>query len=276
MRRVGKGRWLAEVALPVFPAVFLGVLAMAWADVSPLLWGQQAAAWALLSLLALPLRRAVGRIPALVSGALLLIILAASLFGQAVGGARRWVDLVVFHANAAQLIIPALLVLLGKMTCPYPALMGAAVVLGLQPDLSQLAAFCAAACVILWQRREDKCRTLGCAVILCACMLRCLTVPVVIEPVAYCEGILTMLAGRSIMLWAAGWIALALVPAWWMQRFIRQDEPRALILALYYAAGLLFVVSGKYPVAFMGFGLSPIAGYMLACAFCDADSKGAA
>lgn len=273
MRHVRDREVLAGAAAPVFPAICLGVLAMVASGVSPVIWGQQIAAWVIFSLLVLLLRRAAGRLSAWIWCALLLGVLAASLAGQSVGGAKRWVDLVVFHANAAQLVLPAMLVALSRVSCPYPMIMGAAVVLSRQPDFSQLMAFAAAASVILYRRAGEKMWKAGSVLVVVVCMVRCLMIPVEIEPVSYCEGILSMLAGRSSLLWLAGWVALALIPANWMHRYMGRKETFALGLAVYYAATMLFVLSGKYPVPFMGFGLSPIAGYAFACALCDADER---
>lgn len=257
-------------ALLILPAVLLGVLAMIRGGVSPVIWGQQAAAWLLLALLATPVRRVAGRIPDRVWCATLVLFLALSLLGQEVEGAKRWVNLGVFHANAAQLTLPALLVVLCRMRCPYPALLGAAAVMSFQPDFSSIAAFGAAAVPLLWQR-ERKMWGMGSALVFAALVIRCAGVPVQMESVPYCEGILDMLAGMSPLLWLAGWAALAAVPAFFAYWFARRRERYMLSLALYYAVSMLLVLSGEQSVMFMGFGLSPIAGYYLAYA-CEGES----
>ena len=249
----------------ILPAVFLGVLAMILGDVSPAVWGQQAAAWMLLALLVSPVRRAARRIPDRIWCVALVLFLALTLLGQEVEGARRWVNLGVFHVNAAQLTLPALLVVLCRVRCPYPALLGAAAIMSVQPDLAALAAFAAAAVPILWQR-ERKMWGVGSALVFAALVICCAGKPIQIEAVPYCEGILDMLAGMSSLLWLAGWAALAAVPVFFAYRFARRRERHMLSLALYYAVSMLLVLSGEQPVMFMGFGLSPIAGYYLAYA----------
>lgn len=252
-------------ALLILPAVALGVLAMIRGGVSPALWGQQAVAWMLLALLAEPMRRAARRIPDWIWCIALVLFLALSLFGREVEGARRWVNLGVFQANAAQLTLPALLVVLCRASCPYPLLIAAAAVISFQPDSAALAAFAAAAVPILWQQKR-KMWGVGSAMALAALAIRCFGVPVSIEPVPYCEGILDMLAGMSPLLRLAGWMALAAVPAYFAYRFVKCRKRHMLSLALYYAVSMLLVLSGEQPVMFMGFGLSPIAGYYLAYA----------
>lgn len=253
-------------ALVILPAVSLGVLAMLCASVSPMLWGQQAAAWMIFALLAWPLRRAIPKVSASLLSGMLLILLAASLLGEEVDGARRWLDLGIFNINTAMLVLPALLVTLYSTKCPYPFLLGTAVVICVQPDLSQLMAFSVAVLPLLWQRRNERLWTAACVLSLAAFAIRCLLVPVSVAPVECCEGILTMLGEVSPLLLFAGVIALAVIPVWFAYRFFRRGGLYLLSLAAYYAITLLFILSGEYPVPFMGFGLSPIAGYFLALA----------
>lgn len=250
-------------ALFILPAVILGVLAMIRSGVSPALWGQQIAAWVVFALFIWPMQRVFRRISSGVVGISLLIVLAAALFGEEAGGARRWIDLGIFHVNAAQLVLPALLVVLCRAQYPYPVLLIAAVVLCMQPSLAQLSAFSAAAIVILW-RKKNNLWSMGSAFLLAVLALWCAHKPVEIEPVAYCEGVLSMLGEIAWPLQAAGWAALAAVPVcWWLWN---RGNVHALSVAVYYAVSLLFAFTGEYPVLFMGFGLSPIVGYGLACA----------
>ncbi|MBP3426932.1 MAG: hypothetical protein J6M47_01575 [Clostridia bacterium] len=253
-------------ALLLFPAVALGVAAMIAGGVSPALWGQQIAAWAIFALLAEPMRRMAARLPDGVKAGLLLLFLAATLADASAGGAKRWIDLGVFNVNAAQLVLPALLVILCRAGNPFPAVLITTAVLCLQPDLSQLAAFSAAALPLLWLRQKDRFWALFSLAALAALLVVCAFSPVTLEPLSYSEGILSMLGGRSPLLCAAGWLALAAIPACGLYAFLRRGALPSLCAAVYYAALLLFVLTGAYPVPFMGFGLSPIVGYYLAYA----------
>lgn len=257
-------RRLLGAAVLILPAVALGVIAMIVGGVSPMLWGQQIAAWALFALLAGLLRRVGVRIPETVGCVVLLAVLALSLMGESVGGARRWLDLGLFQVNAAMLVLPALLVLAMRLKYPHAVVLGAAVVLSVQPDLLQLTAFAAAAIPLLWVREKKPLWRGACVALLLALMVRCMYMPVTLEPVAYCEGILAMLGDISWLLMAAGVAALAVIPAMCAYGFSRSPKTHLLSLAIYYAVSMLFVLSGEYPAPFMGFGLSPIVGYWLA------------
>lgn len=249
--------------LPVLPAAALGVHAMAASGVSPMLWGQQAAAFVVFALLGLLLRPA--RRPSVrVCCAALLAVLCAPLLFPAVGGVRRWIDLGLLSAHAAMLSLPALLLTAYALPLPHPALFLAAVVLCIQPDLSQLAALALGALPVFWQHRQRRIWSLAALALFPLLVFSCLKRPAALEPVAYCEGIVPLLGAISPLLAICGVIALTLIPCRFFYGFLREKSARQLSLALYYAVTLLFTLTGEYPVPLMGFGLSPIAGYWLA------------
>lgn len=249
-------------ALIILPAVVLGMVAMIAGGISPVLWGQQIIAFAVFALLGL-LRRVVRRVPSIVWISVLLAGLASTLFFPAVGGAKRWLDLGLLNVNAAMLALPALLLLAGNMKRLHLFVLLVAAALCLQPDLSQLAAFSLGILPILWKQRKNVCWTIVSVVLLMLFAIRCINAPVELESVAYCEGIMRMVGEISPLLMIVGGIALALIPGYFIYRFFRTRNTVILCLAIYYAVIILFSIKGEYPVPFMGFGLSPIAGYWL-------------
>lgn len=248
--------------LIILPAVILGMVVMIVGGVSPVLWGQQLAAFAVFALLCL-LRRAAQRVPSIVWILVLLAGLVSTLFFSAVGGAKRWLDLGPLNINAAMLVIPALLLLIGNMKRPHLFVILVAAVLCLQPDLSQLAAFSLGILPILWKQRKNVCWAIVSLVLLVLFAIRCINTSVELESVAYCEGILRMVGEISPLLMMVGGVALALIPGYFIYRVFRTRSTVMLGLAIYYAVAILFSITGEYPVPFMGFGISPIAGYWL-------------
>lgn len=249
--------------LTILPAVALGVIAMVAGGSSPVQWGQQAVAFIVFALLGL-LRRAARKVPVPAWLAVLMVALAATLFFPAVGGARRWLDLGLINVNAAMLVLPALILLAADMKRPHEVLLAAAVALSMQPDLSQLAALSLAAMPLIWRRRRNVAWTVGTLVLLVILVCWCLNMPVALEPAAYSESVLGLLGKISPLLLIAGGIALAIIPGCFICRFIKEKNTGMLCLAVYYAVIILFSLGGEYPAPFMGFGLSPIAGYWLA------------
>ena len=246
------------------PAILLGVLAMVRHQVSPVLWGQQVAAAVLFTMILWVSHAAVLRVPRAAWAAALVLPLFAVFAFPAAGGARRWIDLGLLNVNAAMLTLPALLMVLSGMERPLPALLLAAAALCLQPDLSQLTALTFGALPILFHpRRKPLLSSVVLALLLGLCFL-CAARPVSLEPLDYCEGVLDLLDGVSPALYAAGALSLILIPLFFLFYFVCQGSAALLSLAAYYAAAILLGVTGVYPTPFMGFGLSPIAGYFLA------------
>lgn len=250
--------------LIVLPAIYLGAFAMIFGGVSPVLWGQQLAASVLFTMLLFIPHSAVTRVPRKVQALLFLAALFAALLFPGAGGAKRWLDLGPLNVNAAMLVVPALLVLLCAMEHPLAALLLAAAALCLQPDLSQLAALLLGALPIVFRKREKPLLCAGVIALLLALCALCAMKPVSLEPVDYCEGALFMLGDFSPLLLAAGAAALVLIPLFFLLYFRASGFTAQLCLSAYYAAAILFGLSGQYPMTFMGFGISPIAGYFLA------------
>lgn len=250
----------------ILPAILLGVIAMISDGVSAALWGKQIAAFVVFAILGL-LCRTARKVSSTVWSVLLLAALAATLFFPKVEGAKRWLDLGLININAAMLVVPALIVLSNSMKHPHWALVLAAAVLCLQPDLSQLAVLSLGALPILWQQRKRVYWTVSSVVILVILAVRCLAVPVHIEPVSYCEGVLDLLGNVSPLMQIAGAAALVLIPGYFLYRFMKNRSTAMLGLAICYAVTILFSLTGEYPVPFMGYGLSPIAGYWFASLF---------
>lgn len=261
-------------ALAILPAVTLGILGMILTGISPVLWGQQAAAFLLCVLCVGPMRRAAPKVSLSILAPATMMVLASSLLGADVGGAKRWIDLGIFNVNAAFLILPMLLVLLSSMH--GAALWGLCIagILCIQPDVSQLSAFTAASLPLLW-RNGKKCRwLLPYAAIQIVLLAICLHIPTAIDPLPHCEGVLIMLGELSPFLLLAGALSLVMIPMIWGYHFLKVRGRWILCLTIYYTVTILFGLTGEYPMPFMGFGLSPIVGYWFAALFSpDAENK---
>ena len=259
--------WHIVSELTILPAVTLGIFGMILTGISPVLWGQQAAAFLLCLLCVGSIRRAVKKVSSLILVTGLVIVLASSLLAADVGGAKRWIDLGIFNVNAAFLLLPMLLVLLSNMHFAAFFLLCTASVLCVQPDVSQLMAFAAASFPILWSSGKARGWSLLCAALQVVLLVICSYTPTAIEPLPHCEGVLMMLGELSPLLLLAGALSLALIPLIWGYYFLKVRSRWILCLTIYYTVTILFGLTGEYPMPFMGFGLSPIVGYLLAAQF---------
>ena len=274
MKKDEKSFRIIRYAMVILPAAALGIVAMVCSGVSAARWGQQAAAVLVFALLGIVPKRIARRIPAGLWTVFLLLCLAATLLGAEAGGARRWLDLGVFNVHAAMLVLPAMIILLANVRCFFPLMLCIAIILSMQPDLSQLLAFAAAVLPLLWRSRDKRVWGMLSVLVLAALVMICIHIPTSIEPVPYSEGVLAMLGEVSWLMAAAGMLSLAMIPVLWIYRFSKEREVWMLSLGVYYMIIILFGLSGEYPVPFVGFGLSPIAGYWLAYWFMPLKQNG--
>jgi len=193
-------------------------------------------------------------------GALLVVpaLLGATLLAQDVEGVHRWLRLGPIQIHAAAVLLPPLLVAL--LEAPWkPALVGAGavlVLLMLQPDAAQAAAFCAAWIGIVAVRQEEG----GAAVVAASVAVAVAAVfrPDPLEPVPHVEGIVGMAASQGSSLPVVALVSLAVLPL--AQAFLLERSV-GLVLATYTAVLLMAAWLGHHPVPVLGYGVSPILGY---------------
>lgn len=262
---------LLYLLAPVPPLV-LGLLVMRRADVPAALWGQNVAAWAVGTLVVLGLWRTRGSPPrdgwAGVIAGLALGTLAATLFAPGMEGVHRWVPLGPVRLHASALLLPLLLLAMDRLARVrgwwVAALVasGATWVLVLQPDAAQATAFAAASSILLLpgagRRPLRLICILGLAVLAGVAWLR--RDP--LAPVPYVEDIVGLAAGLGTGWAVAAVISLMLLP---MPFFLAgRGTARGIGVALsaYVAITLAAPFVGDFPVPVMGYGMSPILGYL--------------
>lgn len=262
---------LPDLLAPV-PALVVGVLTMRMADVPAALWGQNLAAWAVGTLLCLGLwrtRSSPGRGRWFDFAAVLtLAALAATLLAPGVEGVHRWLPVGPVRLHAAAVLLPLLLVAMQGLSqargwwLSTGVAVGVALVLLLQPDAAQATAF-AAGCLVLLLPLAGRgpLRRIG---LLSLPLLAGLTWlrkdP--LAPVPHVEGIVGLAAGLG-----AGWavaavVSLLVLPLPFFHAARGAGRHAGLALGTYVAITVLAAFLGNFPVPVMGYGVSPILGYL--------------
>jgi cell division protein FtsW (lipid II flippase) len=264
----------AWLLLAPVPALVVGVLTMRMSDVPAGVWGQNLAAWLVGMVLCLGIWRARTRarsarwrwfdsVAVLTLGAL-----AATLLVPGVEGVHRWVPLGPLRLHAAAVFLPLLLVGMQGLSqargwwVSTGIAVGVALLLLLQPDAAQATAFAAAAVVVLLPLAgRDPLRVI--------CLL---ALPLLagltwlrrdpLAPVAYVEGIAGLAAGLG-----AGWavaavVSLLMLPVPFFLAGRGAGKHGGLALGTYVAITVLAAFLGNFPVPVMGYGVSPILGYL--------------
>lgn len=254
------------------PALAVGVLTMRMAGVPAVVWGQNLGAWLVGTLLCLALwrtRSGTGRGRwADLAAVLTLGALGATLVAPGVDGVHRWLPAGPLRLHPAAILLPPLLVALHVLSRSRGWWIAALLALGvetgllLQPDAAQATAFAAGALAVLLPQAAGDARRL-------ACML---ALPVLaglswlrsdpLAPVPHVEGIVGLAAGMG-----AGWavaaaVSLLLLPLPFLLAARGAARPAGFALGAYVAVTVLAAFVGYFPVPVMGYGVSPILGYL--------------
>ena len=261
---------LAYVLAPL-PALVVGVLVMRMSEVPPSLWAQNAAAWAvgtvLCVVLARPRTAAARPAWAEVAAVLTLAALAATLLAPGMDGVHRWLPLGPVRLHAAAVLLPVLIVALDALSrsrgwwTSALAAAAAMLVLFLQPDAAQATAFGAAAVLLLFGRANRGMR-LACLGVAAALAALTWTRRDPLAPVPYVEEIVGLAASLGAGWAAAAVVSLLLLPVPFFAP-ARGDARRVgIALGAYVAITAAAPFFDSFPVPVMGYGMSPIIGYL--------------
>lgn len=262
---------LAYLLAPI-PALVVGVLVMRMSDVPPSVWGQNVAAWAAGTvtcvLLARPRTSAARPVWADVAAVLTLAALGATLLAPGMDGVHRWLPLGPVRLHAAAVLLPVLIVALDGLVRARgwwtSALVAAAAMLALflQPDAAQATAFGAAAVLLLAARAEGRAVRLGSPGVLAALAALTWTRRDPLAPVPYVEEIVSLAAGLGTGWAVAAVAALLLLPLPFFA--VGRGGARIVGIALggYVAITAAAPFFGSFPVSVLGYGMSPIIGYL--------------
>ena len=274
MRQTNVRRAVLCLLAPL-PALAVGVLVMRASGVPAALWAQNVAAWAVGTLACVGLWRRTGATSprwtwADLAAAATLAGLAATLLAPGIDGVHRWVKFGPLRIHAAAVLLPSLLLALGALArlrgwwVSTVVAASVALALWIQPDAAQATAFAAGAVVLLLPGAGGGApRRIG-----------ILALPVLaglawlrrdpLAPVPHVEEVVGMAAELGTAWALAAAVSLLLLPAPFFFG-ARGAAPHAgLALGTYVSVTLLAPLVGSFPVPVMGYGMSPILGYLLA------------
>jgi cell division protein FtsW (lipid II flippase) len=262
---------LVFLAAPV-PALFVGVLTMRMSDVPPSLWVQNVAAWAAGTVLCVVLARrrtsAARPMWADVAAVLTLAALAATLLAPGMDGVHRWLPLGPVRLHAAAVLLPVLVVALDGLSRTRgwwgSALVAAAAMLALflQPDAAQATAFGVAAVLLLAVKAEGRAARLACLGVVAALGALTWTRRDPLAPVPYVEEIVGLAASLGTGWAVAAIVSLLLLPLPFFAAGRGAARPVGFALGAYVAITTAAPFFGSFPVPVMGYGMSPIIGYL--------------
>lgn len=181
---------------------------------------------------------------------------------------HRWVPLGPLKLYVAPLILPSFFAACsvfvrerGKIgSIVFVALIGAGMLLAIQPDAFQVLALLAGAAALFWRYRTDFLRSIMTLIIIAVVTGWAFTRPDPLKPVPYVEGVFALALENSVF---AGCVviasALTLIASLYV--YARRGVDWLAAVAAYYAILFVGSVAGLTPAPLIGYGAGPWLGY---------------
>ena len=181
---------------------------------------------------------------------------------------QRWVPLGALNLYIAPLLLPSFFAACsvyfrkrGKFeTIAFTALIGASMLLAIQPDASQVLALLAGAATLFMRYRTDLFRSAFTLVIISLVTMWSFTRPDPLEPVPYVEGVFALAFGHSLF---AGFavIGSAFIFIACLYAYSRRSAAWLSAVAVYYAMLFGCSAAGLTPAPLIGYGAGPLLGF---------------
>ncbi|OYY78010.1 MAG: hypothetical protein B7Y43_08765 [Sphingomonas sp. 28-62-20] len=250
-------------------AVLAGCWTAADAGVAIGVWGRMIAAWLVGLVIAIAMgwsgsrgeQRLAGIAPLIVT-VIALLLLAACFADPGLQGVHRWIVVGAIRINAAAIVLPLMIVVLGQRVWGPIAMIAVLLLLVAQPDASQASGFAVAAIILLLAGKRTPGALASVAVVAVLGMIAW-SRPDPLISVAEVEGIIGLAWQRAPVVAAVAVVALTLATAAPILSGFRSNRATALALAAYLAGTAIAPAIGAFPVPLVGMSMSPIIGFWL-------------
>ncbi|HEX6158684.1 MAG TPA: hypothetical protein VF111_00865 [Thermoanaerobaculia bacterium] len=260
--------WLI-LAAGILPALLLGVAWMRQSGVPAGVYLQNVGAVVAGAAVALyGSRRSVSPAGGLAVIAVAVLVLLATLLAGGVEGVRRWIRIGSLNVHPASLAIPLLLVELdrilrsGRMAIAFCTMLIVAATLVLQPDAAQAIAFAGSSVVLLAVHRKRSRAAVAGMLALPALAALSFLQSDPLDPLPHVEEIAIRIAQQGAAWQMAVIVALTLLVVPFIGRPVTGSKAAALAVAVYLALATAASYWGNFPVPVLGYGMSPILGYL--------------
>lgn len=216
----------------------------------------------------------IGEIGTIVIAIASVLFLAGSFLSDGIDDVHRWIQIGPMNLNIAFIALPILLITInrllekGRFKICIALILVSAILLFLQPDASMISAFSVALLPIIYTKCKNKLWNFVVVAILIFFSAISWSNIDRLQPVSYVENII-VLAKES------GWVYLFLcifalfVMIWPFVRptGFQQCRGISVSLGLFFFVLIMSTLFGNFPVPLIGYGISPILGYMISAAY---------
>lgn len=262
----------AAMLAPI-PALLIGAIVMRNNNLSPLVYGQNIICYLVFTLILLflgakPVRAVRGNQVIIAMLALGCLAVALTFLDRGLEKVHRWLALGGFRIHISSIVLPCMIIGLGELYQKKSVIFSFVItvimllMLALQPDASQLSAFAASIAVIVWMQVKHGLLKYGVALLSVGAITYSWIHIDSLAAVPHVEDILLLARDMGIVWFLLGIVSLALL----LIPFLSFPKISVLSRAvgLYYLVTLVSTFFGAFPVPFMGLGISPIIGYLMA------------
>jgi cell division protein FtsW (lipid II flippase) len=264
----GRRDFLLLVAC-ILPALVLGVAWMRQTGVPPAVYMQNvAAAVAGAAIAAYGSRRHVSATRGLAILIVAILLLLMTLPTSGLQGVHRWIRVGPLNFHVAFLAIPLVLVELDRilhstrLAVAFCAMVIITATLTLQPDASQATAFAGSSVVLLAAHRKRNPAAVAAMLALLALAGASFLKADPLAPLPHVEEIAIRIAERGAAWQAIVLAALTLMIAPFAVQTVTVSKSAGVAVAVYLALVTIASYWGNFPVPVLGYGMSPILGYL--------------
>ncbi|MEY8348048.1 hypothetical protein AALF16_06970 [Bacillus cereus] len=256
-----------------FPAVLIGAIVMKVNGVPISIWLQNIIITILGTFISLLIANKIKMKTQAIDYVQILVIygvLVWSLFAPGIGEVHRWIALGPIKLYISSICLPWLLIILGKLVLRnqwwvvYSILISISFLLLLQPDASAVTAFAVAVVAMIFNKINGHSFRYFAIFIPIVFIITSWVYLDRLAPVPYVEDILSMAKNLGI-----GWLVIALFSLLLLVIPFLLFPPKnrkatSISLSIYFTTVFVTTYFGNFPVPLMGYGISPIIGYLIA------------
>lgn len=204
-----------------------------------------------------------------------IVLLGSCFLFEGIEGVHRWIHIGPLALNVGFISIPVLLIVIYKMADHQNSnasnilILVIAAILCLQPDASMLSAFSIALVPFYYTNNKNGFWKYSWILLLSLSCISWLNLDN-LEPVPYVEDILMLAVQQSIIYLLGCVISLVIMLIPFFKRDLSAHDKRISVsLGLFFLVLILSTLLGNFPVPLIGYGISPIVGYLLSVSYVE-------
>lgn len=253
------------------PSIIIGVMAMYINNVPFFIYIQNIFYLIILGLIsyfALSKEYDINKNKAAISILISVMFLFTTFINSGVENVHRWIAIGPIKVHVAAIVLPIIIINLWKLLQSKSwwfsgiIVICVSVILVLQPDASMVTAFVISMIILLWNTTNNIYRYFI-VVLLNGLIIFSWIFLDGLAPVAYVEGIISLVASMGMIWLILGIISLMILPLPFLFFPPKEHKLLSLSIGVYFIVILISNLFGNFPVPLMGYGVSPIIGYFI-------------